>query len=221
PLAVWWQDEEKKSYNAIELIGDGVSVVEDDSTKRLKVTISGGGGGGGLVISTDPPAGLGAPDPGSSGMVSDAAHVHAAPSLGMILGVSPSATGIEVTNVGAPAAPSSAARLAEVTTLEPNTQSGTSYTLALTDVGKCVVCDNAAPFTLTIPKVAVVAIPVGSIVYIYQKGAGQVTVSPVDGDVTIDTNARFANKASGQSAKLMLWHRASNVWTLTGEREAV
>lgn len=58
-----------------------------------------------------------------------------------------------------------------------NAQSGTSYTLALTDSAKLVTLTNAAAITLTVPPNASVAFPIGSQVLLYQGGAGQVTIT--------------------------------------------
>ena len=57
-----------------------------------------------------------------------------------------------------------------------NAQTGTSYTLALSDVAKVVSLTNAASITLTIPTNATVAFPLGTQILLYQGGAGQVTV---------------------------------------------
>lgn len=59
-----------------------------------------------------------------------------------------------------------------------NAQSGTSYTLALTDGAKLVTLTNAAAITLTVPPNSSVAFPIGSQVLLYQGGAGQVTITP-------------------------------------------
>ena len=58
-----------------------------------------------------------------------------------------------------------------------NAQTGTSYTLVLTDVAKVVSLTNAAAITLTVPTNASVAFPVGTQILLYQGGTGQVTVS--------------------------------------------
>ena len=57
-----------------------------------------------------------------------------------------------------------------------NAQTGTTYTLALTDVAKVVSLTNASPITLTIPTNAVTAFPIGTQILLYQGGAGQVTI---------------------------------------------
>ena len=58
-----------------------------------------------------------------------------------------------------------------------NAQTGTTYTLALTDVAKVVSLTNAASITLTIPTNATVAFPTGTQILLYQGGAGQVTIA--------------------------------------------
>ena len=58
-----------------------------------------------------------------------------------------------------------------------NAQTGTSYTLVLTDVAKVISLTNAAAITLTVPTDASVAFPVGTQILLYQGGAGQVTIS--------------------------------------------
>lgn len=58
-----------------------------------------------------------------------------------------------------------------------NAQTGTTYTLVLTDVAKVVSLTNAAAITLTVPTNASVAFPIGTQILLYQGGAGQVTIS--------------------------------------------
>src|SRR5262249_41386449 len=62
-----------------------------------------------------------------------------------------------------------------------NSQSGTSYALVLTDLGKCVEMNNASPNTLTVPANASVAFPVGSTLLVRQMGAGQTTIAAAGG----------------------------------------
>jgi hypothetical protein len=57
-----------------------------------------------------------------------------------------------------------------------NAQTGTTYTLALTDVAKVVSLTNASAITLTIPTNATTAFPLGTQILLYQGGAGQVTI---------------------------------------------
>ena len=58
------------------------------------------------------------------------------------------------------------------------TQSGTTYTLVLSDAGEVVECTSATAVTLTVPPNASVAFPTGTLVMVHQYGAGQVTLAP-------------------------------------------
>jgi hypothetical protein len=95
-----------------------------------------------------------------------------------------------------------------------NDQTGTTYTLVLGDAAIYVRCNNASPITVTVPKNSVTAFTTGTVITIEQKGAGQVTVSPVDGDVTI--NAYNGSKTAGQYAVVQVVKVATDVWTLIG-----
>lgn len=64
-----------------------------------------------------------------------------------------------------------------VDTLTINAQVGTSYTLALTDVGKLITLTNAGAIALAVPTNATVAFPIGTQIQLAQLGAGRVTVS--------------------------------------------
>jgi hypothetical protein len=93
-----------------------------------------------------------------------------------------------------------------------------AYTLALTDNGKLVDMDKATAVTLTVPKNAVVAFPTGASIAVRQKGAGQVTIAPVDGDVTL--NYPDGLKTTNQYAMAQLIKIATNTWQVYGSLEA-
>lgn len=95
-----------------------------------------------------------------------------------------------------------------------NDQTGTTYTLALTDAGKLVTCANADAITLTVPKNSVVPFPVNSVITVAQKGAGVVTAAPVDVDVTIVKYGGL--KTAGQYACIQLLKVATDSWLLIG-----
>lgn len=59
-----------------------------------------------------------------------------------------------------------------------NTQSGTAYTAALTDVGKLVSFTSGTAIAFTIPANATVAFAVGDQINVYQAGTAQVTITP-------------------------------------------
>jgi len=67
-----------------------------------------------------------------------------------------------------------------------NPQTGTSYTLALSDAAKLVTLTNAAAITLTVPPNSSVAFPVGTQILLYQGGAGAVTITAGAG-VTVNS----------------------------------
>lgn len=58
---------------------------------------------------------------------------------------------------------------------EANIQSGTSYTPALSDLGKIIETTNNAPVGITIPKNSTVNFPVGAVLDFCQIGTGQIT----------------------------------------------
>ena len=79
-----------------------------------------------------------------------------------------------------------------------NTQSGTAYTAALTDVGKLVEFTSASSIVFTIPANATVAFAVGDQINVYQSGAGTVTITPAatvtirSGGSKLKTNEQYA-----------------------------
>lgn len=97
-----------------------------------------------------------------------------------------------------------------------NAQTGTGYTLVLTDAGRVIEMNNAAANTLTVPTDASVNFPVGTVIDIFQTGAGQTTV----GGAGVTINARPGLKLSGQWATATLIKRATNTWLLTGSLSA-
>ncbi len=112
--------------------------------------------------------------------------------------------------IGATGATGAAGTMATKVTI--NDQSGTTYTLVLADAGKYIRCENAADVTVTVPKNSSVAFETGTVITIEQKGAGTVTVAPVDGDVTI--NAFDGLSTYGQYAGIQLIKVDTDVWTL-------
>ena len=94
-----------------------------------------------------------------------------------------------------------------------NDQTGTAYTLVLTDAGKLVRCNNAGAITLTVPPNTSVAFPVNTVITVEQKGAGQITVTPGSG---VTCNAFDGLLSAGQYAGLSLIKVDTNVWTVFG-----
>jgi len=83
-----------------------------------------------------------------------------------------------------------------------NAQTGTSYTLALTDAAKLITLTNAAAITLTVPPNGSVAFPIGSQMLLYQGGAGQVTITAGAG-VTI--------RSQGSKLKLLAQYAVAGI----------
>jgi hypothetical protein len=98
-----------------------------------------------------------------------------------------------------------------------NAQTGTTYTLALTDASRVVTLSNAAGITLTVPPNSSVAFPVGTRIVIAQRGAGQVTVAQGSG-VTVNTAETL--KLADQFAYAELVKHATDEWDLVGRLEA-
>jgi len=90
-----------------------------------------------------------------------------------------------------------------------------NYTIQLTDLGKLVELNEASACTLTIPTNASVAFTVGDRIDVLQVGAGQVTITPVSGTVTIN-GYDGGLKLNGQWAAATLVKRATNTWVALG-----
>jgi hypothetical protein len=89
-----------------------------------------------------------------------------------------------------------------------------SYTLVLADAGKVVEVNNASAVNLTVPPNSSVAFPVGTVVEVWQQGAGQVTIVAGSG-VTIRTPSTLILRA--QYSSVSLRKRATDEWVLAGD----
>lgn len=98
-------------------------------------------------------------------------------------------------------------------TLAINAQTGTTYTLVLTDRDKLVTLSNASPITLTVPLNSSVAYATGTVINIQQIGAGQVTVAGASG-VTVNGTG---TKTRAQWSAASLVKTATDTWTLIGD----
>jgi hypothetical protein len=103
---------------------------------------------------------------------------------------------------------------AELDNLTLNAQTGTTYTLVLTDAHKMVTLSNASAITATIPPNSSVAFDVGDQVNLMQLGAGQVTVAAGAG-VTLRSAGSLV-KTSAQYAVATALKIASDEWVLIG-----
>lgn len=101
------------------------------------------------------------------------------------------------------------------TTIAGNNQTGTTYTFVLTDAGKVVEGNNGSAITFTIPPISSVAWLVGTIIEVFQQGAGQIT--PVAGaGVTLRSDGGKV-KTAAQYATIGLRMRANDEWVLSGD----
>lgn len=98
-----------------------------------------------------------------------------------------------------------------------NNQTGTNYTLLITDAQKFIRMSNAAASTLTVPLNSSVAFPVGTVIKGSQSGAGQVTLTPVGG-VTI--NATPGLKVAAQYGVFALVKVDTDTWLAFGRLAA-
>jgi hypothetical protein len=91
-----------------------------------------------------------------------------------------------------------------------NAQTGTTYTFALTDVGKTVTASNAAAQTYTIPPTASVAWTANTTLRVLNLGAGVVTFAAGAGVTVTNTAQTLAQYQSAQLVRTGL-----NAWTVT------
>lgn len=95
-----------------------------------------------------------------------------------------------------------------------NAQTGTAYTLALSDEGKLVTLTNAAAITLTVPTNATAAFPVGARVDLAAMGAGMVTIVGASG-VTVSGTPSLVTRA--QYSAVSLVKTATDAWLAVGD----
>lgn len=98
-----------------------------------------------------------------------------------------------------------------------NAQTGTTYTIVLSDEGKLVTLSNASAITLTLPQDSDVAIPVGGRVDFAQIGAGQVTFAAGTGATV---NKTPGAKCRAQYSAVSAIKYAANTWILVGDLSA-
>jgi hypothetical protein len=102
-----------------------------------------------------------------------------------------------------------------------NRQTGATYTMALTDIGKIVEMNSGSAQVFTVPAHTTVAAPVGSALTLVQIGAGAVSVSAAGG-VTIlsygvTPGSSGYRKLLGQLCAALLYQTSTtDTWVLTG-----
>jgi len=93
-------------------------------------------------------------------------------------------------------------------------QTGTTYTLAISDADAKVILTNAGAIALTIPTNASVPFKPGDSVRIKQGGAGAVTVAGAGG---VTVHAAGTLITGGQYSELVLECEATDVWAVFGK----
>jgi len=107
----------------------------------------------------------------------------------------------------------------KVDSLTPISQKTTSYTLSsLTERDDLIEMGSASAMTLTIPTDATLNFPIGTSIDILQTGAGQVTIAPVSGTVTVNATPGLKLRTQWSSATLL--KRAENTWVVFGDLTA-
>lgn len=100
---------------------------------------------------------------------------------------------------------------------EINAQTGTTYTLVLSDLAKLVTMDNAGAMTLTVPTNASEGFATGDKIDILRKGAGTLTVAGAGG-VTVNGTPGLKLRAQWSSATLV--KLGTDSWVLIGDLSA-
>lgn len=104
--------------------------------------------------------------------------------------------------------------VASLATIASNNQVA-DYGLVLADAGKVVELNKATAINLTVPLNATQAFPIGTVIEIWQQGAGQVTIVPTGG-VTIRSSGGKL-KIYGQYSSASLRKRGADEWVLVGD----
>jgi hypothetical protein len=104
----------------------------------------------------------------------------------------------------------------EIAALQINAQTGTSYTLALSDAAKVVTLTNAAAITVSINTDAAVNFAIGTQIILYQGGAGQITVAATTPGTTTIRAQDSKLKSTGQYAVVCVMKMAANEWVVFG-----
>jgi hypothetical protein len=100
-----------------------------------------------------------------------------------------------------------------------NAQTGTSYTAVLSDgLNKVVTMDNVSANQFRIPTDASVAFPIGTVLNVFQKGAGLTTINAVTSGTTtvVSAGATPAAPVLAQNKSASCIKIAGNSWIVVG-----
>lgn len=99
-----------------------------------------------------------------------------------------------------------------------NSQTGTTYTLALSDNGKLVTLANASPIAVTIPLNSSVALPVGAVIMMAAYDAGAVTISGAGGVTVVSAGATAASPVIRTTySSVGAIQTSANNWLVVGD----
>jgi hypothetical protein len=104
------------------------------------------------------------------------------------------------------------------TSIATNAQTGTTYTLALSDNGKLVTLNNASAIAVTIPLNSSIALPVGAAIMMAAYGAGAVTISGAGGVTVVSGGTTAASpviRATYSSVAAI--QTSANNWLVVGD----
>lgn len=104
---------------------------------------------------------------------------------------------------------------APVINLAFNQQTGTSYTVALSDNGKVVEVDNSSAITISIPTNST-AFPIGAQITVVQTGTGQITFAATT-PATTTVNGTPGLKLRAQWSSAVLIKRDTEKWIILGD----
>jgi hypothetical protein len=99
------------------------------------------------------------------------------------------------------------------------TFSSNNYTAVLADKDKFVQLSNSSTAgTFTIPENSSVPFPIGAQINMTQTGSGQITITPVNGNVTINSSSGLKLRTQWSSATIV--KRSTNTWLIFGDLSA-
>ncbi len=107
----------------------------------------------------------------------------------------------------------------KVDSYTPISQKTGSYTLTtLTERDDLIEVNSASACVISIPEDATVNYPIGTSLDILQTGAGEVSIAPVSGTVTVNSTPGLKLRTQWSSATI--FKRAANTWVAYGDLKA-
>ena len=99
-----------------------------------------------------------------------------------------------------------------------NAQTGTTYSVVLSDDGKLITCDNASSIALTIVPNSSVAFGIGTQINVMQLSTGTVTITAGAGVTLRSAGSKL--KTDAQYALCTCLKIASDIWVVVGNLKA-